>query len=359
MAIVSNVPLGGGLSSSASLEVAVSVFLEQLLNQAITPEDRALLCQSAEHNFAHMPCGIMDQFISSCGVRGNLLLIDCRANKGELVPLSDPSVSIVVCNSNKKHQLSGSEYPDRVRQCKEALSILQQKFAEVKALRDATVEQVEAVRDAMDDTTYRRAIHVVSECQRCLDCKKALEKRDYNAVGGLLLQSHASLRDNFEVSTPELDLLVEIAMCQEGVYGARMTGGGFGGCIVCFVQSDKAKHVMETLEKEYKERTGIECSAFVTSPSQGARVMTAYEKEEGEESCEDSKGCRVCQNCKKAMKSPSFWMGVAAVAGVVATGVMLLMKRRANWCVCLETEKEELELEEEEELVMYRSIKRR
>ena len=338
MAIVSNVPLGGGLSSSASLEVAVSVFLEQLLNQAITPEDRALLCQAAEHNFAHMPCGIMDQFISSCGVRGNLLLIDCRANKGELVPLSDPSVSLVVCNSNKKHQLSGSEYPDRVRQCKEALAVLQKHFPEVKALRDATVEQVESVREEMDNTTYRRAIHVVSECQRCLDCKEALEKRDYDAVGRLLLQSHASLRDNFEVSTPELDLLVEIAMGQEGVFGARMTGGGFGGCIVCFVESGKAEKVMRALEKEYKERTGIECSAFVTSPSQGARVMTAYEKEEEGEAegcgCEQKEGCCVCKCCKKAMKSPSFWMGALAVTGVVAAGAIMLMKRRANWSVC-------------------------
>ena len=116
LAIVSNVPLGGGLSSSASLEVAVSLFLEQILHKPLAPELRALLCQSAEHTFAHMPCGIMDQFTSSCGVRGHLLLLDCRSNHFELVPLSDPSVSIVVCNSNKKHQLAGSEYPDRVRQ---------------------------------------------------------------------------------------------------------------------------------------------------------------------------------------------------------------------------------------------------
>lgn len=124
MAIASDVPIGSGLSSSAALEVSVSVFLEQILNVALSPEDRALLCQAAEHNFPRMPCGVMDQFISSCAVKGSLLLIDCRANKGELVPMDDLSVSIIVCNSNKKHQLTGSEYPDRVKQCKEAVALL-------------------------------------------------------------------------------------------------------------------------------------------------------------------------------------------------------------------------------------------
>ena len=338
LAIVSNVPLGGGLSSSASLEVAVSLFLEQILHKPLAPDFRALLCQSAEHTFAHMPCGVMDQFTSSCGVRGHLLLLDCRSNHFELVPLSDPSISVVVCNSNKKHQLSGSEYPDRVRQCREALAVLKQHFPEVKALRDASLDQVESVRSQLSETAYRRAVHIVSECKRCLDCSEALRARDFEAVGRLLLQSHASLRDNFEVSTPELDLLVEIAMGQEGVFGARMTGGGFGGCIVCFVESGKAEKVMRALEKEYKERTGIECSAFVTSPSQGARVMTAYEKEEEGEAegcgCEKKEGCCVCKCCKKAMKSPSFWMGALAVTGVVAAGAIMLMKRRANWSVC-------------------------
>ena len=279
--------MGGGLSSSASLEVAVSLFLEQVLHEPLSPEFRALLCQSAEHTFAHMPCGIMDQFTSSCGVRDHLLLLDCRSNQFDLVPLSDRSVSIVVCNSNKKHQLSGSEYPDRVRQCKEALSALQTRFPEVKALRDASLDQVEAVRPQLSDTVYRRAVHIVSECQRCLDCKEALEKRDFAAVGRLLLQSHASLRANFEVSTPELDLLVEIAMAQPGVFGARLTGGGFGGCVVCLVASEEAENVMAALEREFRSRTGAACEAFVTRPSQGARVVREEEEESGEESGEE------------------------------------------------------------------------
>ena len=323
MAIASDVPIGSGLSSSAALEVSVSVFLEQILNVALSPEDRALLCQAAEHNFPRMPCGVMDQFISSCAVKGSLLLIDCRANKGELVPMDDPSVSIIVCNSNKKHQLTGSEYPDRVKQCKEAVALLQTRYPEVRALRDATVEQVEAMKEAMGDVVYRRALHVVSECQRCLECKEALEKKDYEKVGQLLYQSHASLRDNFEVSTPEIDILVEIALEQEGVYGARITGGGFGGCVVCFVKSEKAEAVMKTMEEEYKKKTGIQCDAFITKPEQGARVMNAFEvDEEGK-----ANACACCEECcvKKAVKCPFFWMGVAAVAAV---GVFAFMRRR-------------------------------
>ena len=323
MAIASDVPIGSGLSSSAALEVSVSVFLEQILNVALSPEDRALLCQAAEHNFPRMPCGVMDQFISSCAVKGSLLLIDCRANKGELVPMDDPSVSIIVCNSNKKHQLTGSEYPDRVKQCKEAVALLQTRYPEVRALRDATVEQVEAMKEAMGDVVYRRALHVVSECQRCLECKEALEKRDYEKVGQLLYQSHASLRDNFEVSTPEIDILVEIALEQEGVYGARITGGGFGGCVVCFVKSEKAEAVMKTMEEEYKKKTGIQCDAFITKPEQGARVMNAFEVDEEVK----ANACACCEECcvKKAVKCPFFWMGVAAVAAV---GVLAFMRRR-------------------------------
>ena len=325
MAIASDVPIGSGLSSSAALEVSVSVFLEQILNVALSPEDRALLCQAAEHNFPRMPCGVMDQFISSCAVKGSLLLIDCRANKGELVPMDDPSVSIIVCNSNKKHQLTGSEYPDRVKQCKEAVALLQTRYPEVRALRDATVEQVEAMKEAMGDVVYRRALHVVSECQRCLECKEALEKRDYEKVGQLLYQSHASLRDNFEVSTPEIDILVEIALEQEGVYGARITGGGFGGCVVCFVKSEKAEAVMKTMEEEYKKKTGIQCDAFITKPEQGARVMNAFEVDE--EVRASAYACSCCEECcvKKAVKCPFFWMGVAAVAAV---GVFAFMRRR-------------------------------
>ena len=281
--------MGGGLSSSASLEVAVSLFLEQILHKPLSPEFRALLCQSAEHNFANMPCGIMDQFTSSCGVRGHLLLLDCRSNHFDLVPLNDPSVSIVVCNSNKKHQLSGSEYPDRVRQCHEALSVLQSRFPDILALRDASLDQVEAVRSQLSETVYRRAVHIVSECHRCLECRTALQARDFAAVGRLLLQSHASLRENFEVSTEELDLLVKIAMEQPGVFGARLTGGGFGGCVVCLVAREEAENVMKTLEREFRIRTGEKCDAFVTKPSQGARVVREEEEaSEGVESLESA-----------------------------------------------------------------------
>ena len=352
MAIASDVPLGSGLSSSASLEVAISVFLEQLLDIQMSGEDRALLCQQAEHDFPHMPCGIMDQFISSCGVKGNLLLIDCRSNKGELVPMTDSSVSIIVCNSNKKHQLTGSEYPDRVKQCKEAVEKLQTKYPEVKALRDATVEQVESLKEEMGDVVYRRAIHVVSECQRCLDCKEALTAKDYKRVGQLLYQSHESLKNNFEVSTPEIDTLVEIASQQEGVFGARITGGGFGGCIVCFVETEKADVVMDALRVQYQEKVGLECTLFVTSPAQGARVIPA----EGEKcdcgckceecECKNGKECTCvecdcsckkecdcgckCEKCpiKRFMKKNGKWMGITTAVAATAIVCMAIMRRK-------------------------------
>ena len=216
------------------------------------------------------------------------------------------------------------------------VALLQAKYPEVRALRDASVEQVEALKEALGDVVYRRALHVVSECQRCLACKEALERRDYEKVGLLLYQSHASLRDNFEVSTPEIDILVEIASEQDGVFGARITGGGFGGCVVCFVQSDKAEAVMRAMETEYKARTGIECSAFITSPEQGARVMTGDEVDACPScascatcvacaTCDCCKGCKCCECVKKVVKSPYFWMGAAAVA---AAGVFAFMHRR-------------------------------
>lgn len=328
MSIVSDVPLGGGLSSSASLEVAVAIFLEQILKVEVTPEDRALICQAAEHSFPGMPCGIMDQFISSCGQKGNLLLIDCRSNKGELVPMNDPTVSIIVCNSNNKHELTGSEYPDRVHQCKEALAIIQGKYPEVKALRDATVEQVESLKQEMDDVTYRRAIHVVSECDRVLECKKALEAKDYKRVGQLLYQSHESLKNNFEVSTPEIDTLVEIASQQPGVFGARITGGGFGGCIVCFVETEKAADVMKALEKEYKQKTGINCSCFVTSPADGARVLKAYEVDEA---VKEEPVAEECHCVMKVAKCKSFWIGLAS--GVLITSLLFAHQRKNYRCL--------------------------
>ncbi|MEM6750784.1 MAG: galactokinase, partial [Planctomycetota bacterium] len=223
----STVPAGGGLSSSASLEVATLTLIEALTGRAMDPVDRALIAQKAEHEFAGVPCGIMDQFASSLGRAGHALCIDCRDRTARHVPLDDPGVAVLIINSNVKHQLTGGEYAERRAQCEAAAKALG-----VPALRDAGAAMLKAARGDLDPVVFQRARHVIDENQRTLDCVRALGARDYPAVGDLMFASHASLRDDFAVSTPELDKLVALAEAERdaGVIGSRMTGGGFGGC---------------------------------------------------------------------------------------------------------------------------------
>ena len=267
-AVVSNVPLGGGLSSSASLEVAMATVIETMFHLSIPFKEKARRCQMCEHEYCNTPCGIMDQFIAACGYDGHALLIDCRPpHTTEHVPLNNPRVAVVVANSNVKHKLSGSEYPDRVRQCNEAA-----KAMGVSHLRDATLEMLASI--SLPKITEMRARHVIEEDQRVLQAKEALRAGDYTHVGKLMRASHDSLRDKYEVSTPELDALVEIAMSVDGVYGARMTGGGFGGCTVTLVKSSAVPALLSAIETEYPKRAkGKHASCFVTHPSSGAQVL--------------------------------------------------------------------------------------
>ena len=269
----STVPPGGGLSSSASIEVATATLVEALAGQKIDPVDKALSCQKAEHQFAGVPCGIMDQFISTMGQAGHALLIDCRSYETTPVPLDDPSIVVLIINSNVKHELTGGEYAERRAQCEKAARTLG-----VELLRDATMEQLEAAKSKMDDVTYRRARHVIGENQRALDAAEAMRKRDWSAMGRLMRQSHDSLRDDFEVSTPELDRLVDLAYERHesaggGVIGSRMTGGGFGGCTVSLVRKDNVERIGAEIADAYQAAVGEAPSVFVTVPSPGARVL--------------------------------------------------------------------------------------
>ncbi len=271
--IDSKVPLGGGLSSSAALEVATATLLEAVTGHVLDPVDKARLCQRAEHVYAGMPCGIMDQFSSALGAAGKLLLIDCRSETAELVPLDDPSVAVLVINTNVKHELTGSEYPERRAQCEQAARRLG-----VAALRDVTLAQLEAAKGQLAPLLYRRARHVVGEIQRTLQAARALRAGEWPLVGELMVASHASLRDDYEVSCAELDLLVELANelgAAGGVIGARMTGGGFGGCIVALVRSGREREIAARLGDAYRERTGIDATAFVTKPACGAHIIDA------------------------------------------------------------------------------------
>ena len=269
--IQSTVPLGGGLSSSAALEVATATLLEAVTGEALDPVEKALLCQKAEHEYAGIPCGIMDQFISVMGKADHLLLIDCRTRRPELVPMRDPAVALLIINTNVKHELTGGEYAQRRAQCEEAARLLG-----VPALRDADAEMLERAADKMDEVVFRRARHVISENERTLHAVEGVKASNWPTVGQLMYASHTSLRDDYEVSCAELDAVVELALdigARGGVSGCRMTGGGFGGCAVALVKSEAVAAVSARIASEYERRTGIQPSLFVSRPAAGATVL--------------------------------------------------------------------------------------
>jgi len=268
----SNVPAGGGLSSSASIELAAATALEAFGGITFDPVTKALLCQMAEHRFGGTPCGIMDQFISAMGKEGCALLIDCRDYTTRDVPMADAPVVVLIINSNCAHELSGGEYAQRRRQCEAAARALG-----VPALRDATPGCLDALPGSVDQTVYARARHVIGENQRTLDAADAIAAGDWARVGELMFASHASLRDDYGVSTLELDLLVDLAAEHHdpasGVIGSRMTGGGFGGCTVTLVRADAAERIAADIGRTYEQRTGIKPTVFTTRPAAGARLI--------------------------------------------------------------------------------------
>jgi galactokinase len=268
----STVPLGGGLSSSAALEVATATLLEAITGQKLDPVEKALLCQKAEHEYAGMPCGIMDQFISVMARENHLLLLDCRSRRPELVPMTDPTMALLIVNTNVKHELIGGEYAKRRAQCEEAARILG-----VTALRDATADMLEQARGRMQHVVFRRARHVISENERTIHAAEGVRASNWPTVGQLMYASHASLRDDYEVSCSELDAVVDIAEGigpQGGVFGCRMTGGGFGGCAVALVTADAVAAVSERVASEYERRTRIKPALFVSRPAAGATILT-------------------------------------------------------------------------------------
>ena len=261
----SNVPIGGGLSSSASLEVAIGTMVEAITETSIDPVAKGLVCQKAEHDFVGVPCGIMDQFASVLCQKDHVLLLDCQDQSFQQIPFTNPDIAVLIINSEVKHELSGGEYAQRRSSCEKAIRVL-----ETDSFRNVTMEQVNARRDSMDPVVFKRAKHVVGEIARTTDAAEALKKDDWDKVGQLMYASHNSLRDDFEVSCQELDILVDLASKTEGVIGSRMTGGGFGGCTVTLVAGDKADAATESICKQYEQMTGIKPTAFVTRPSQGA-----------------------------------------------------------------------------------------
>jgi galactokinase len=269
--IESAVPVGGGLSSSASLEVATATLVEAVTGKALEPVEKALLCQKAEHEYAGVPCGIMDQFASVMCHTNHLMLLDCRSQHIEQIPFSDPNITVLIINTNVKHELSGGEYAERRGQCEAAARKLG-----VRSLRDATLAQLEAERGQLDPVEFRRARHAIGEIMRTVDAAEAVKLGNWPLVGRLMYASHDSLRDDYEVSCGELDLLVELARrigSEGGVVGSRMTGGGFGGCTVSLVRSDRVDDIAQEMAQAYRAETGIEPSVLTSRPSRGAHVV--------------------------------------------------------------------------------------
>ncbi len=255
VAIASDVPIGAGLSSSAALEVGVATALLDVAAIDLDPLAIALLCQAAENRFVGARCGIMDQFASCHGRAGHALHLDCRTLGARAVRVPD-EVAIVVCDSKVAHALASGAYNERRASCEEAVRILARGRPEIRALRDLTPAELEARRDELSEVTYRRCRHVVTENARVGDLVAALEARALQRVGELLVASHASLRDDYEVSCTELDFLVETALAQPGVHGSRMMGGGFGGSTISLVRADAAGSLVGALDAAYRRAYG-------------------------------------------------------------------------------------------------------
>jgi galactokinase len=267
--IEGQVPIGAGLSSSASLEVASALALLSAARSEVAPFELVKICQRAEHEYVGTRCGIMDQFIAVFGQSGHALMLDCRTLDSESLTIP-ANARLVICNSMVKHNLAGGEYNNRRADCETGVSILRKSLPQVRALRDVTLAQLEAHRKELPEVVYRRCRHVISENQRVLDAASALRSGDLDGFGQLMYASHRSLRDDYEVSCSELDLLVEIASKGQGVYGSRMTGGGFGGCTITLVESGAVEEFQETISRKYKDATGIAAPVYVCSAAQGA-----------------------------------------------------------------------------------------
>jgi galactokinase len=270
-----DVPEGAGLSSSASLEIAVGRALLAMSGKELPSAELAQTGQAAEHRYVGTLCGIMDQLVAVLGQPGHALLIDCRSLAVRPVPLGLGSSTLLVLDSGVKHELAGSEYNRRRAECAEAVEHLRGVLPAIRSLRDVDPDQLEAYAERLPKVPRRRARHVVSENRRTLDAADALAHGDLVTVGALMAASHRSLRDDYEVSCAELDVLVESASDHPGVRGARMTGGGFGGCTVNLVDADRVDEVVGAAQAAFARRFGREPKALVVNPAAGASEIAS------------------------------------------------------------------------------------
>jgi galactokinase len=276
MTLEGNVPLGAGLSSSASVEVAAAMALLEQAGTRLPVEKLARICRRAENEYVGAKSGIMDQFVVSGAVADQAMLLDCRSLKFELLPL--PShIRIVICNSMVKHSVSTGEYGNRRDEVESGQAVLRERLG-IGLLRDATLRNLEAVKDDMLSASYARCRHIISENLRVLAARDTLLQDDMNILGRLMYEAHISMRDDFAASCAEVDLLVEIAMRQKECFGARITGGGFGGCTVNVVSAESAENFVRSLSNSYATETGINAECFICAPVDGALALAAKNK---------------------------------------------------------------------------------
>ena len=269
--IHSTVPIGGGLSSSAALEVATATLLEAVAQQRLEPLEKVRLCQEAEQRFAGVPCGIMDPFVVTLARRDHLTLLDCRSHLAQEIEFSDPEVAVLIVGTNVKHSLAHSEYPLRRRQCESAAQKLQ-----LPSLRALAAGDLASAAHQLDAQSLKRVRHVVTEIDRTQQAAAAIAAHRWSEAGRLMYLSHDSLRYDFEVSAPELDAIVEIARAtgeEGGVFGARMTGGGFGGCAVLLVRTAAVTSITGRICAQYSQQFAVTPTLFVSRPAAGAGMV--------------------------------------------------------------------------------------
>ena len=274
MLICSNVPTGAGLSSSAALEMAVGFALSEISGKTIDLIDLAKVGQQTEHEFVGANVGIMDQFVSAHARKNHALLLDCRSLKYENLPLNTEEIAIVMCDTNIKHDLASSAYNTRRKECETAVKILKEFLPEIENLRDVKIDEFEKFSDKLPDTIYRRARHIITENERTCRAAECLKNNNLCEFGKLMWQSHESLKNDYEVSCKELDLMIEIAKKAEGVLGARMTGGGFGGSTVNLVKIENLGKFKETVRMEYRQKTNIKPTILVSDANDGVSEIT-------------------------------------------------------------------------------------
>jgi galactokinase len=272
MSLAGDVPLGAGLSSSASVEIAAAMALLGHAGVELPLEKVATLCRRAENEYVGAKSGIMDQFVVAGSVANRVMLLDCRSLRYELLPLPD-EVRVVICNSMVKHAVATGEYGDRSAEVEAGQAVLRRERPGVELLRDATLDDLEACRDMMSAASFKRCRHIITENARVMKARQALLQGDMERFGALMLEAHVSFRDDFAASCEEIDVLVAIATELAECFGARITGGGFGGCTVNVVRADAAEKFVATLRREYAAKTGIEADCFVCTPSDGAFAL--------------------------------------------------------------------------------------